>query len=245
MLRLHLILVCILLPLLVSGCLKTRSQIKTEGTSNNTVVDNEDAGQPAQPKSTHELEDIKNEVTRIAGRIDEVEHRLHSQQNTSELKDLLSRLDLRVADVEKNQLLIMSELKDVKDNKRPSTPNQSNKELLSEASQLFKGLKFEEALEKYKQILSKHSKGSEAAEAYFGIGECEFALKNFKKAIVSYSKVQEVFPKSSRISTSLYKIGLSFERLNMEKEAKGFFAELIERFPKSAEAKKAKNKTNK
>lgn len=233
----------ILLALALSqtACMKTRAQIKAQNASADAAEDPATA-----PIRRDEMEEVKSELTRLSGKLEEVEHAQRSN-NVAEVKEYSTRLDARIAELEKNQILIMTELKDLKDRKaeaqaaakEAATPS---KDLLGQANQLLAQKKYEDAAEKFKTVLSKSPKPKEAADAHFGLGEAEYGQKNYKKAIVQYSKVQEVNAKSNRVPSSLYKIGMAFQHLNMPKESKGFFAELIERYPKSAEAKKARAK---
>lgn len=224
------------------ACLKTRAQLlpdqsppDDEQTSENT----ESAGQP-RAAAKYEIEDIKAEITRLSGRLDELDHVVRSQGPASDQKEALSKLEARVVELEKNQILIMTELKALKDHAAVSSEDSGA--VLQSANQLLKEKKFEAACEKFHSFLDRKPKGNDAAEAHFGAGECEYALKNYKKAIVEFSKVQEASAKSIRIPGSLYRLGLSFKKLNMKKEADGFFAELVERYPRSFEAKKVKSK---
>jgi TolA-binding protein len=237
-----LVIAALLMVFSQTACMKTRSQIKGDPSESAEATVNPRPGSTA----AYEMEEVKSELTRISGKLEEVEH-AQQLQNTSEVKEYASRLDARIAELEKNQMLLLSEVKALKDKEAQVVAREKEaavpaSDLLSEASSLLAQKHYEEATEKYKAVLNKGAKGKDGAEALFGLGECEFGQKNFKKAIVHYSKVQEVFAKSPRVPASLYKIGLSFERLNMPKEAKGFFNELNERFPKSAEAKRARSK---
>jgi len=216
-----------------SGCLKTRSQIKNDDQQPESADSNKTSG---PQKDDYGLEEIKNEITRISGKLDDVEHN-QQLQNTAELKETLSKLDARIAEVEKE----FKEMKD-KTQKEAAIASTPTKDLFAEASQFLKEKNYEAAAEKYQEILSKGVKNKEAAEAHYGMGESEFGLKDYKKAIVEYSKVQDSFAKSPRIPSSLYKIGVSFEYLNMQTEAKGFYNELLQRFPNSLEAKKARTR---
>ena len=229
---------------LLTGCLKTRAQIKksdsTQQAESSTETEHETS---AKHSASYELDEVKHELTRLSGKLEEVDHLQHSQ-NYGELKEYLARLDGRISELEKNQVLIMGELKALKDEKVQAVKDAavSSSDLMVQGYQMLSDKKYEEAAEKFRLLISKNIKGKEAVEAHFGLGEAEYGVKNYKKAIVQYSKVQELSSKSARIPTSLYKIGLSFQKLNMGKEAKGFFAELVERYPKSPEAKKVKLK---
>jgi TolA-binding protein len=237
----------LLLACLVSmpACLKTRTQMK--GGSNEDDA-GEEAPSGAQAKPTkgmrYEMEELKNEMTRLSGKVDQVEYQQRGQ-NGAETKDAVGKLENRIAELEKNQTLIMSELQELKEKQDTAAraSASSSKALLAEGYKLFKAKKYEESAEKFKLVLVKSPKGKDAAEAYFGLGEVEFQQKNYKKAIVEFSKVQDAAAKSELIPASLYKIGQSFSKLGMKQEAKGFFGELLEKYPKSPEAKKLKGKS--
>lgn len=231
-----------------SGCMKTRSQIKNSDSQDQSEggASNEEKAATNQRVSRNEIEEIKNELTRISGKVEELDHTQQTNK-PQELKEYMTKLDERIADLEKNQLLVMNELKAIKDKETAAAKEAATpvSELFKSANFLLREKKYEEAAEKFRSILNKNVKGKEAAEAHFGLGESEYGLKNYKKAIVQYSKVQEVLPKSTHAPTCLYKIGLAFSRLNMNKEAKGFFNELLERYPKSVEAKKIRARSKK
>ena len=234
----------LVMSLVFTGCLKTRSQIHKNSKEDAETPAQPPAPPPPAPASRYELEEIKHEVTRISGKLEEIEHNQKvSDSNADNVsKDGLKNLDARVAELEKTQILVLTELKEIKDKQASAREAAINPtQALADGYRLLKEKKYDEASEKFKAVVSKtHNKGTEAAEGQYGIGEVEYAQKNYKKSILAYSKVQEASAKSPKVSQSLYKIGLAFQNLNMKKEARGFFAELVERYPKSAEAKKAR-----
>ncbi|MEW6055400.1 MAG: tetratricopeptide repeat protein [Bdellovibrionota bacterium] len=224
--------------LAMNGCLKTRSQIRGNDQAEGQAA--EDGSTPGGG-SRYEFEEVKNELTRISGKVENLEH-AQRQQNAGELKEYVTRIDERVSQLESNQVLIMTELKALKEKETAAqaTSSHSVSDLLAEGHRLLAQRDFEGANEKFQAAINKGAKGKDLAEAQFGLGEVEYGQKQYKRAIVNYSKVQETSSKSPRVPASLYKMGMSFHHLEMAKEAKGFFKELIERFPRSAEAKKAK-----
>ncbi len=233
------LLVAVLFLFTLPACLKTRTQIKKDKDEEQPQAA-QDAGQPKG--GYYEIEEIKGELARVSGKVEELD-RGRKSDSAHNLPDTVNKLNQRVDDLEKNQVLIMSELKSIKDSKEQAKKNAVPvATLLKQGFNHLKDKENEEALESFNEVTSRSEKGKDAAEAFFGAGEADFSMGNYKKAILSYSKVQEAFAKSPRIPTSLYNIGLSFQKLNMSKEAKGFYSELIERFPKSPEAKKAKAK---
>ncbi len=203
-----------------SGCLKTRTQVRPDNGAQGEAVDEGSRGASAPKQSRVEIEEMKTELTRLSGKLDEIDHAQRAR-NSTDVTEALTRLDNRVVELEKNQILVMSELKDLKDHGIAAPAGKPGTAVGA----------------------SKTGK-REAAEAHFNAGETEYSAKNYKKAIVEYSKVQEAFSKSPRVPASLFKIGLCFEKLGMAKEAQGFYSELTEKYPNSAEAKKARGKLN-
>ncbi|MBI3544862.1 MAG: outer membrane protein assembly factor BamD [Deltaproteobacteria bacterium] len=249
--KLHKNLMYVLIALLAvsqSACLKTRSQIKGQGAEADQSDDSDSGGKPVGRGSRAELEEIKNEVTRISGKVEELDHNQRGQnfaQTATELKDYTTRLDARVGELEKNQLLVLAELKAIKD-KHAAAETSAREAAVPAGDAITQGLqlvaekKCDEAEEKFRSLGKRSLKGKDAAEVHYGMGEALYCKKDYKNAILEYSEVQKSSSKSARIPASLYRIGLAFAHLNMNKEARGFFSELVERYPKTPEAKKAR-----
>lgn len=228
------------------GCMKTRGAMKGDDSAEESTDD----GQVKKSKkvSRLEIEDMKNEITRVSGKLEEIEHAQETNAPADTREKMLA-LENRVAELEKNQVLVLSEVKEMKDRlggarqaNSAAPSSESAKDLIAEGYSQLEEKNFEGAGDKFDAAIGKGIKGKESADAHFGFGEAKMGSRDFKGAIVEYSKVQEVFSKSPRVPESLYKIGLCFEKLNMKKESRDFFGELIERFPKSTEAKKARAK---
>jgi DNA-binding PadR family transcriptional regulator len=84
--------------------MKTRAQIKEDSSQDTEAQDGE-----VKPPGRYELEEIRNEITKLSGRVEDVAH--HQQNNkTDELKELTAKLDSRINELEKNQVIIMTEL---------------------------------------------------------------------------------------------------------------------------------------
>jgi TolA-binding protein len=66
-----------------------------------------------------------------------------------------------------------------------------------------------------------------------------FAAKKWKEAAAAFQKYREAFPKGKSYADATYKIGVCFQELGLKDEAKSFYDEVIAKFPKAKEAKKA------
>lgn len=232
-----------------TACLKTRAQVRGENSAETPQEEGaEDSKGGGGRGSRYAMEELRSEITRLSGKLDDVEHqqRTAAASSNAENKELIGKLEIRIAEMEKNQLLIMTELKEIKDRglsasaSAGGTPSRGG--LISEGNALLRQGRHADAAEKFQAALNRSPKGKEAAEAHYGLGEAEYGQKNYKKAIVSFSKVQDVHDKSHLIPLSLLRIGQSFQSLKMNKEARSFYNELVERYPKAPEAKKARSK---
>ena len=80
------------------------------------------------------------------------------------------------------------------------------------------------------------AKGSQAYEVAQGF----FANKEWKKAILNYQKYVDETPKGKEVADAKYKIGLCFQELGMKEEAMAFYEEVVAHFGKTDSGKKAK-----
>jgi TolA-binding protein len=223
----------------LSGCLRTRAQIR-DGASDSTEG-TEVYGAPAitpvqgsQGSSQYDVDEIKQEMTRLQGRIEDLERKQkeweEEKANSSKKSEEAQNLSERLGKLEQS-------LGDLKESLSKNTLGSS----FDKAKSQFEAGNFSESSEMLTSYLSSPSP-KKVEEATFLRAESYFKLKEYKKAIVDYSKFPEKFSRSSRMPAALYKIGLSFEALGMREDAKGFFQELADKYPKSSEAKKIKNK---
>jgi TolA-binding protein len=240
----HLSSLCVLLAaaLILPGCLKTRAQLRgDQGESSQDT-----AG--AAPVAGYQMEELRSEITRLNGKVEELEHKQQTA-NTTALWEAVNKLEAQQKEIEQSQVLIMSELKAIKDQgvataraeeTKKTAIKAKPKNALAEANQLFEQKKYDDALAAYNAILGAGVRGKDAADAHYGVGRTLYAQRDFKKAILSFSKVQESYSKSPNVPSSIYWIARCFDRLNMKKEAEGFYQELLDKHPSSTEAKRVK-----
>ncbi len=237
-----------LLAIGTQGCLKTRAQLRGDGGSHadsSDEKDNRDISkstpappvQDVHPQGSYVVEELKDEITHLSGRIEDLERQAKdSEQDSLEAdEEIIKKLDVRVAQLEKNQAGLQDALDKFKESLAPKDPI----DLMKEAKSLYGEGKYQEGIDKLGHYLHI-PKVKNADEATFLRGEGYYQLKQFKKAIVEYSKFPETYTHSSHFPEALYKIALSFDALGMKDDAKGFYQELVEKFPKSAQAKKVK-----
>ncbi len=227
----------------LSGCLKTRAQLREDqqGTGNPETLQSVPA-QPAQevePQGGYAIEELKSEMTRLLGRVEDLERSQKGLTGKDGLvdKEDLRKLEARLGQLEQSLTEVSAHLAQVQE----VTAQQNPEELFKKAKVQYDAENYEGAAELFGSY-TKIPKVKHIQDALFYRGECYFKLKYYKKAIVEYSKFPEKYSHSTHMPEVLYKIALSFENLGMKEDAKGFFQELAEKYPKSPEAKKLHKK---
>lgn len=232
------------------GCLRTRAQMKedqppyAERTEELKPVP-ADAIEEIQPGGGYVFEELKDEMTRLAGRIEDLERaeKARSTQQSSAARSVstedFTHLEERLVSLEKRMEALQSSRSEVSVAAPPAVTKPE--EVFHQAKELFDDGNYQEAEEKLSLYL-KVPKIKKFQEALFLKGECLYRLKEYKKAVVEYSRFPEKYPQSSHMPEALYKIALSFDALGMKDDAQGFYQELVEKFPKSQQAIKARKK---
>lgn len=231
------------LALLVSGCLKTRAQLREE--AGDIGAAGAGAGAPpipaqvqeVQPQGQYVIDEIKSEITRLTGRIEDLERAQKDSAGSHGAQEAEAKQETRIAELEKAQADMIEAIKKM----QLTLPAAESPELFEQGKNQFETGNFESAIENLSAYL-KNPKAKKTEEATFLRGEAYYASQQYNKAIVDFSRFPDAFRKSKRTPAALLRIGQSFEALGMKKESRDFYQELVDTYPKSAEAKKVKGK---
>ncbi len=227
----------IVMVLLVSasGCLKTRSQLRQDELPASTAASEKAA---ASSTSSYAVDELKSEIARLSGRIEELEQAKKSETGDGATKADLKALEARMHELETGQYEIIAQLKRLQAEQSEISENPDI--LFTQGRAFYNQGRFEEAIDKFNKYLSQKNP-AQNAEATFLRGDSFFGVKNYNKAIIDFSKFAEnKFPKSKFIPKALYKIGLAFEAKGSPEDARAFYQELVEQYPQSEEARAAK-----
>lgn len=237
------ILVVTLVSAGLSGCLKTRAQLRDEGgsTAGDEIVRPASAPAPVKDGNRYVIDELKGEITRLTGRLEDLE-RAQKQGADAGTREEIKKLENRVIELEQAQLQLLETIKRLQETPPPPA---DPTETFNRGVRLFESGDFEGAATALSAYLSSPKNTKYAEAATFFRAEAYYNLKQHKKAIVDYSKFPEKFSKSKRVPAALYKIGLSFEALGMKEDSKGFYQELIDKYPKAAETSKARARLKK
>ena len=241
--RVSLILSVTLLALSAPACLKTRAQLREEAASGPEPIEGEVS--PVQGGG-YAIEEIKSEITRLTGRIDDVERKAARSEGENaatgpgSVTGDLAALKVRVIELEQAQAAMLEAIKKL-ETRGPEKSGPPAASLFEEGRKSYEAGKLTNAIEILTKYL-KTPKPEREESALFLRGEAYFRLKKYKLAIIDYSQFPEKFTKSDRLPKALFKIGLSFDAIGMKNDATPFYQELADRFPKSEEGKSAKKK---
>lgn len=226
--------------LALSGCLKTRAQLRNDNSSaaNDGAVPVKVTDVESQNQKV--VDELKAEIHRLTSRLDEVERTNQDLNQQAGKKDAAKleetkRLETRIQELEAAQTAMIEALKKKEKEAPPKTEPVA---FFEQGKKLHDEKKYGEAAENLTEYL-KFPKGKHREEALYLRGESHYSQTQYKKAILDYSELTDSYPKSKRMPQTLMKIGLAFEALGMKADAKVFFQQLVDKYPKSAEAKKA------
>jgi TolA-binding protein len=255
--KLQLILGSVALMTTLSSCVTTRAQlnekrvtqgsdldasspaVQSESLNGEEVASETKTGPSAEPivaappASQYGMEEMRAELARLSGKVEEMEHEKKNQQASQQEEQ--QKLLAKIAELEK-QLKQKEEQQNGPSVPEGKTPFQAAKEAFSNA-------KYAEAIEFFTVFMEQpNTKEKDLAEATFLRGESHFRLKDYKKAIIDYSRFPEAFQKSNFHPKALLKLAQSFEALDMKDDAHAFYQDLFQKFPKTAEGMLAKKK---
>jgi tol-pal system protein YbgF len=204
-----------------------------------------------------QIDELRDEVRGLRGRLEEVEHSVRQKPASGEtgerpredkltrLEDANTQLSRRLSRIEENLKLepipagpkAESKIKPESSARLPS-----EEELYNRAKQALDQGSMAQARRGFEELLQRYPNSASADNAQFWIGETFFREKAYEKAILEYQKVIEKYPKGNKVPAALLKQGHAFLALGDKVNSRLIFEELVRKFPHSAEAKLASDK---
>lgn len=230
------------LVVFTAGCLKTRAQLRsdeTESSADSPPPTGAPGVQRSPQQHSYAIDEIHSELTRQAGRIEDLE-RAASKQGENDrqaFQESLQKLEKRINELEQGQAELIEAFKKLSAN----VPETSPGEAFAKGKSYFSAGQYDQAIEAFGKVMAEPN-SKHAEEATFLRGEAYYAQKNYNKAILEYGKFVDTYPRSKFRPDALFKLGLSFDALGMREDAKPFYQELVDKFPKAPGVKEAKKK---
>lgn len=221
--------VFILLALGLSACLKTRTQLKDDEPATSKP-------QPVESRNEYAVDELKAEITRLNGRLDDLEKESRDRKQEAPEADEIKKLETRIGELERAQMdLLASVIKNQNAAKADPTS------LFQKGKEQYQAGDFESSIKNLSDYL-KVKNGKHVEEATYLRAESYYALGKYQNAIIDYEKFTREFKNSTYQVKSIYKIGRAFESLGMKTDADAFYQELIDSYPKTKEAQDAKKR---
>lgn len=120
----------------------------------------------------------------------------------------------------------------------------SDSDLFNEGAAMFGKDRFSEARDRFAGLIREYPNSSRAGDAQFFIAESWFAEKAYDKAILEYQAVIAKYTKSPKRPAAIYKQARSFELIGDATNAKTRYRDLVNVYPQAPEAKLARQKLN-
>lgn len=211
-----------------------------------------DITQEAYAEIKYDIQILKEDLQRLEGRIDELNHLFSQQTGDSDIDIQLDRLDQAISKNYEKVLKLekyMGFEPTVAGESVDSTPpeNQANgKDAVQDpytlAKKMFDGGDYENARIHFENFINKHPDSDNADNARFWIADSYYAQKWYDKAILEYQKVLETYPQSNKLAAARLKQGYAFAELGETANARLILKVLLQKHPDSNEAKYAQEK---
>ncbi|MDI1363205.1 tol-pal system protein YbgF [Methylotenera sp.] len=185
----------------------------------------------------NQIESLRQEVARLKGDLEVANHNVDATQQRQ--KDLYGDTDTRLRKLESGATPAAAGSSDA--SAPQSTPvvaaapakNTQEYQLLELANGLSKESKHKDAFNAYDKFLKDYPNSTLAAEATYGLGYSQFALKNYKSAIATQQKVIDLHPESPKVPDAMLNMANSQIQLGLVPGAKKTLRDLIAQFPNS------------
>ncbi len=181
----------------------------------------------------NQIESLKQEVARLKGELELASHNVDATQQRQ--KDLYGDTDARLRKLESDVTPTAASSNNEPATQSTAAPPKNTQEyqLLELANGLSKESKYKDAFNAYDKFLKDYPNSVMAAEATYGLGYSQFALKNYKSAIVTQQKVLDLYSESPKAPDAMLNMANSQIQLGLVPSAKKTLRDLIAKFPSS------------
>jgi tol-pal system protein YbgF len=188
----------------------------------------------------NQIEQLRREVATLKGDLEVASHSLDTTQQRQ--KDLYADTDNRLRKIEGGVLPIpvgappapaSIDPANAASTMPPVTEEKDSK-AFSDADNLSKSAKHKEAFAAFDSFLKLYPTSKLAADALYGMGYSQFALKSYKSSIATQQKVLDLHPDSAKVPDAMFNMANSQIQLGQVANAKRSLRELIAKFPDAA-----------
>jgi len=181
----------------------------------------------------NQLETLKQEISRLKGELEVANHNVEATEQRQ--KDLYGDTDTRLRKLESGAIPVAAapSAEVVAPSVASTAPSKNTQEyqLLELANGLSKESKHKEAFNAYDKFLKDYPNSALAADALYGLGYTQFALKSYKSAIATQQKVLDLHAGSLKLPDAMMNMANSQIQLGLVPDAKRTLRDLIAKFP--------------
>ncbi len=184
----------------------------------------------------NQLEALKQEVANLKGDLEVATHNLDTTQQRQ--KDLYTDTDTRLRRLESGAPASApngaSGAAPPANAAAQPAAEEKDVKAFADADALSKAAKHKEAFTAFDSFLRDYPNSKLAADALYGMGYSQFALKNYKSAIATQQKVIDLHPESPKVPDAMYNQANSQIQLGQVSSAKKTLRDLVAKFPDAA-----------
>ncbi len=198
-----------------------------------------------------ELEQIRAELRRLNGQLDETAHHISQKMQAvgdiaQHARDAAVSNDKRVGRMERYLGFEAGEPDD--DEEASSTPVMpppaeaalTEAQAYAAAKQAYDEGEWDAAFESFEAFIERFPQSDLADNARFWIGEIYYNQGLFKQAVIEYQAVIETYPDGNKVPAAYLKQGISFHSLGENENARLAMQELLRQYPEANEARIAR-----
>ena len=181
----------------------------------------------------NQIETLKQEVANLKGDLEVAQHNLEATQ--ARQKDLYVDTDTRLRKIEGGAPASSTS------NSAPSaaTPTQpaadeKDAKAFADANALSQSAKHKDAFAAFDAFLREYPNSKRVADALYGMGYSQFALKNYKSSITTQQKLIDLHPESAKVPDAMYNMANGQIQLGQVSSAKKTLRDLIAKYPDAA-----------
>jgi tol-pal system protein YbgF len=189
----------------------------------------------------NQIEALKQEVANLKGELEVAQHNVDATQQRQ--KDLYTDTDTRLRKIESGATApAAAPATDSSAAPNGTTPNSTSPtapnaiderdaKAFADANSLSQQARHKEAYVAFDTFLKDYPNSKHAADALYGMGYSQFALKNYKSSIATQQKVIAFHPDSAKAPDAMYSIANSQIQLSQVAAAKKTLRDLIAKHP--------------
>ena len=190
-----------------------------------------------------QIEALNSEIRKLRGQNEELTHNL--QDGEKRLKDFYVDLDARVRHFESAEeaakvaaTAIPAPLPVANNSTDPSDPAPQNRAYES-AYSLSKAGDHENAAKAFQEFLEKYPESVHVVNAKYGLGNAQFALRDYKAALETYQELLGTSPGFVKAAEVMFNIAGCQQEMNQNTDARKTLKQLAAKYPNSEAATKA------